>query len=110
MSRICTDLQSRLDDDAQFLVERMMISHWVISLSRYCAWWNSASIDYSLPVEAFLDPPVACFNPERKDQLTKFDKYGLMFKCYDLIRQKAPPISIGCRVEPGRFHVVQTRK
>lgn len=32
-----------------------------------------------------------CFRPGRKDQLEKFQKYGLMFWCYDLARQKVSP-------------------
>lgn len=41
-----------------------------------------------------LDPPAVCLRPDRKDQLSKFNKYGLMFRCYDLIRQRRCPLPL----------------
>lgn len=52
--RIAADLHSRLDDDAMFLTESLMLNNWVLSLVKYCSWWEVASVDFSLPVETEL--------------------------------------------------------
>lgn len=47
----------------------------------------SASIDFERTIYEFIDPLVACFHPQRKDQQ--------LFRCYDLIRERAATIPIG---------------
>lgn len=54
-----------------------------------------ARVDFSIPVESFLDPPAMCFRPDRKDLLSNFLIYGRMSRCHDLVRQKVSPIPFG---------------
>lgn len=95
VERLIEDLNQRLDEDATFLTEKLELGLWVRYLCYYCKWYYSASIDFERTIYEFLDPPVACFHPQRKDQLNKYNKYGLLFCCYDLIRERAAPIPIG---------------
>lgn len=60
----------------------------------YVSWYSRMSVDLWQPVEVLLDPPAACFTPERKDQLSKYNKYGLLFRCYDLVRERSPPLPL----------------
>ncbi|GMP29853.1 hypothetical protein CsSME_00004784 [Camellia sinensis var. sinensis] len=92
VERLMDDLSRRLDDDALLLTEQLEL-RWC-SLVKYCKWYYEASVDYTRPIEVFLAPPAACFHPERKDQLMKFNKYGLIFRCYDLIRQRSAPLPL----------------
>ena len=39
-------------------------------------WYSEMSVDYSIPLSTFLDPPAVCFRPDRKDPLSKFKKRG----------------------------------
>lgn len=94
VERLMDDLSRRLDDDALLLTEQLELRWWVHSLVKYCKWYYEASVDYTRPIEVFLAPPAACFHPERKDQLMKFNKYGLIFRCYDLIRQRSAPLPL----------------
>lgn len=72
-------------------------------------WYWTALSDYSIPVERFLDPPAVCFRPDRKDQLSKFHKYGLMFRCYDLVRTRSAPKPLGASAVRVTFDVVSCR-
>ena len=78
--------------------------------------YYSASIDFELTIYEFLDPPVACFHPQRKDQLNNLIKkieYSIFFSislcCYDLIRERAAPIPIGSRQALRNIDVVYVR-
>ena len=44
-------------------------------------WYEEACCDFTLPLEQLLDPPAVCLRPDWKDLLSKFNKYGLMFRC-----------------------------
>ena len=76
------------------LTEELTIKWWVKSMIEYVSWYSRMSVDLWQPVEVLLDPPAACFTPERKDQLSKYNKYGLLFRCYDLVRERSPPLPL----------------
>ncbi|EXB52400.1 hypothetical protein L484_012045 [Morus notabilis] len=44
-----------------------------------------------------------------RNQLSKFHKYGLMSRCYDLVRQKVSPIPFGEKAVRLTFDVVSSR-
>lgn len=105
VERFATDLDLKLDEDTGLLTEKLFLG----LKPAYCAWWYRARVDFSIPVESFLDPPAVCFRPDRKDQLSKFHKYGLMSRCYDLVRQKVSPIPFGEKAVRLTFDVVSSR-
>lgn len=69
-----------------FLADKLQLKHWVLSCCEYVKGYYDMSVDYSVPLKTLLDLPAVCFRPDRKDLLSKFNKYGLMFRCYDAIR------------------------
>lgn len=94
VERFATDLDLKLDEDTGLLTEKLFLGLkpvWLISRGGTGRELTSQSP----PVESFLDPPAVCFRPDRKDQFSKFHKYGLMFRCYDLVRQKVSPKGCG---------------
>lgn len=101
VEKISSDLQSVFDrsglgnvEEAEYLTEELTIKWWVKSMIEYVSWYSRMSVDLWQPVEVLLDPPAACFTPERKDQLSKYNKYGLLFRCYDLVRERSPPLPL----------------
>lgn len=95
VERFAADLESRLDEDTMLLTEKWQLRYWVRSCSEYVAWYTTAVVDFSVPLERFLDPPAVCFRPDRKDPLQQFKKYGLYFPSYDLIRSRPIPLPLG---------------
>lgn len=94
LHRIADDIDQKLSEDTGLLVEKLMIRYWVLSCCEYYCWYAKPSVDYSITIEQLLDPPAVCFRPERKDPFSQFHKYGLMFRCYDLIRSRAAPLPL----------------
>lgn len=109
VEQFVTDLQSALDEDSAFLSERWMLKNWVISCLEYVVWFSESSVDYSVPIERFLDPPAVCFRPNQKDQLSKFSKYGRLFRCYDYVRSQPAPIPIELERVDHRVDYVHVR-
>ena len=103
------DLERKLTEEGDFYVERVMLRYWVESLVRYVRWCEEACGDFTLPLEQLLDPPAVCLRPDRKDLLSKFHKYGLMLRCYDLIRQRRCPLPLMGSAVRLNVEVVQSR-
>ena len=51
--------------------------------------------DFTIPVSVILDPPLVSFAPERMDQMRELQRYGLMYRVYDMIRAQEAPRPIG---------------
>ena len=53
-----------------------------LRIVRVCFVWlimksmQNLPTEYKHPLEQLLDPPAICLCPNRKDQLSKFNKYG----------------------------------
>lgn len=106
-TRLCSDLQSKLDEDTLLLLEQSMVRHWLEAMLEYEMWFVRACTDYSMTASDLLDPPTFVFRPDRKDQLHKFFKYGWMFRSYDLIRQREAPLPLLEFVVRSSVDVVQ---
>lgn len=105
VERFATDLDLKLDEDTGLLTEKLFLGP--TACLAYCTWWYRARVDFSIPVESFLNPPAV--KPDRKDPFSKFHKYGLMCRCYDLVRQKVSPIPFGEKAVRLTFDVVSSR-
>lgn len=94
LQRVVVDLSDKLSEDAGFLTEKLMLRYWVLSCCEYYCWYAKASVDITIPLEQFLDPPAVCFRPERKDPNSKLNRVGLLFRCYDLVRSRPAPLPL----------------
>lgn len=56
-TRLCSDLQSKLDEDTLLLLEQSMVRHWLEAMLEYEMWFVRACTDYSITASDLLDPP-----------------------------------------------------
>lgn len=95
---ITKDTSSWTSDDMSFIIEKTLIVSWMEAMLSYRAWYNRVKFDYSVSIMDLLDPPAFpafVFKPNAKDQLHKLNRYGRLFRAYDLVRLQQPPILIG---------------
>jgi hypothetical protein len=79
------------------LVEYFLLKHWLASIVDYCEWYYSVAQNPSTPLDVLLDPPASCLRPNRKNKANReieFQKFGLIFRYYDLVRTQSAPLAI----------------
>ncbi|KAK4412078.1 putative mitochondrial protein [Sesamum alatum] len=65
--------------------ERFLVS-FVASHLRYLKWYYLAILDFELPLEYLLRPPVSPRRIERLSDEKLIERYGLIFRAWDLLR------------------------
>lgn len=69
-------------DDEDNMFERFL-SSWVQMHLNYLSWYARVLLDYSVPLEELLSPPVV--PAARSSRNVLIQRYGLLFRCYDLV-------------------------
>lgn len=83
-----------LRDDERFLAETTSLREWLLSIIRFHVWHLKVEISTEWDWESLLNPPQCNPDPTRKHQLKQYQKYGLLFQCYDLVRMTTPPLPL----------------
>ena len=51
----------------------------------FLSWYARVLLDYSVPLEELLSPPVVPLRAARSSRNVLIQRYGLLFRCYDLV-------------------------
>lgn len=73
--------------------ERLLVS-FVRSHLRYLKWYYLAVLDFEQPLEYLLRPPVSPRRIERISEEKELDRYGFIFRAWDLIRSEGMVIPL----------------
>lgn len=102
VERFATDLDLKLDEDTGLLTEKLFLGLKPVWLIARGGTGRELTSQSPLRVSLIL-------RPAGSEQLSKFHKYGLMSRCYDLVRQKVSPIPFGEKAVRFTFDVVSSR-
>nr|DAB41751.1 TPA_inf: RNA-dependent RNA polymerase [Erigeron breviscapus mitovirus 1]DAB41752.1 TPA_inf: RNA-dependent RNA polymerase [Erigeron breviscapus mitovirus 1] len=76
-------------------LERFLVS-FMQSHLRYLKWYCEILLDYERPLEDLLKPPISSCKIDRaKDDSFVVQRFGLIFKCWDLLRSVEAPLPLG---------------
>lgn len=75
--------------------ERFLVS-FMQSHLRYLKWYCDMLLDYEQSLESLLKAPVSPCRIERaKEDSCESEGYGIIYKCWDLIRREVAPLPLG---------------